>query len=190
MTARVWVTIFAVMLLGACTRPPSERVQTVEKIVRKERAPDKLIERGKAFAMIGDYTRASQYFSAALDEGADEKTVLPLLMHTYVVSQRYLVAIRVGERYVRSHPFDYRLRYLVGTLYAAVGDFQKAREQFEQVLTIDPKHAQAHYALAVLLRDDENDFIGADYHFRQYLKLAPEGPHAEEARASLLKRVP
>jgi hypothetical protein len=46
----------------------------------------------------------------------------------------------------------------------------------------------AHYALAVLSRD-ENDPVGADKHFREYLRLAPNGPHAEEAQASLLESV-
>lgn len=186
---RRWIAI-AALAASACVPTPAQRIKSVEKIVRKERTPDKLVARGKAFAAIGDNTRAAQYFSEALDQGADERKVLPLLMRTYIVSRRYLVAIQVGANYVRAHPEDYRLRYLVGTLYAAVGDIRKAQGAFERVLVIDPKHAGAQFALAVLLRDDEHDWIAADYHFRQYLKLAPKGPHAEEARASLLKSVP
>jgi tetratricopeptide (TPR) repeat protein len=188
--ATVSAALTGAFTLAACTPTPAQRMKSVETIVQKERKPNKLVERGKAFAALGDNTRAAQYFAEALDEGADEHEVLPLLMRSYIVSRRFLVAIQVGEDYVRRHPDDYRLRYLVGTLYVAVGDYKKARNAFEQVLVSAPKHAAAQYALAVVLRDDENDWIGADYHFRQYLKLAPKGPHAEEARASLLKSVP
>jgi Flp pilus assembly protein TadD len=79
---------------------------------------------------------------------------------------------------------------LVGTLYAAIGKPEEAREHLERVVEKRPKHAEAHYALAVVLRDGENDLVGADRHFREYLKLQPDGPHADEARDSLLKDVP
>ncbi len=180
----------AALALSACVRTPGERIEDAQKSVQANQKPDKLVERGKLFAQIGDYNRASQYFSAALDNGADTKKVLPLLMHTYIASQRYRVAITVGNHYLQKDPENFRLRYLVGTLYAAIGDTAHARDDFQQVLQTNPRHAQAHYALAVLLRDSDNDWVKADYHFRQYLKLAPKGPHAEEARASLLKKVP
>jgi len=32
--------------------------------------------------------------------------------------------------------------------------------------------------------------VAADPHFREYLRISPRGPHAEEAQASLLKSVP
>lgn len=186
----VLAALAGVLIAGACTPTPAQRLKSAQTVVDKERSPDELVERGKAFAAVGDNTRAAQYFAEALDEGADEHKVLPLLMRTYIASRRLLVAIQVGENYVRSHPQDYRLRYLVGTLYAAVGEYKKARDAFQEVLVINPKHAGAQYALAVVLRDDENDWVGADYHFRQYLKIDPKGAHAEEARASLLKSVP
>lgn len=178
------------LALSACARTPAERIADAQQAVRADRKPDKLVERGKLFAQVGDYNRAAQYFSAALDNGADTKKVLPLLMQMYVASQRYRVAIQVGKQYLQKDPDNYHLRYLVGTLDAAVGDTAQAQKQFEQVLVTDPKHAQAQYALAVLLRDSDDDWVKADYHFRQYLKLEPNGPHAEEARASLLKKVP
>lgn len=182
--------LLAAAAATACVRTPAQRIKDVQRSVQADRQPDKLVERGKLFAALGDENRASQYFSAALDNGADTKKVLPLLLQSYIVSKRYRVAIDVGKNYLQKDPEDYHLRYLVGTLYAAIGDTSDARTQFEQVLVTKPEHAQAHYALAVLLRDSDNDWVKADYHFRQYLELAPRGPHAEEARASLLKKVP
>jgi hypothetical protein len=53
-----------------------------------------------------------------------------------------------------------------------------------------PRHADAHYALAVLLRDELGNHSQADAHFRAYLELRPEGEHAEEASESLLEAMP
>ncbi len=174
----------------ACTSSRSERVKEAERTVRREQAPDKLIERGKMFAQVGDYTRASQYLSEALDAGADPDRVLPILMRVYVVSGRFRLAIQTGEQYLTKRPEDVPLRFLVGTLYAAVGKTEAAKEELERVLSVQPKHAEAHYALAVLLRDSDGDLVGADSHFREYLKIEPNGPHADEARGGLLKDVP
>jgi hypothetical protein len=54
----------------------------------------------------------------------------------------------------------------------------------------EPSNSNAHYALAVLLRDESADLSTADEHFREYLRLSPAGAHADEARGSLLQRVP
>jgi tetratricopeptide (TPR) repeat protein len=54
----------------------------------------------------------------------------------------------------------------------------------------EPLFAQAHYLLAVVARDTENDVVEADRHFREYLRIEPNGSHAEEAKSSLLKRMP
>jgi tetratricopeptide (TPR) repeat protein len=177
-------------LLPACVNKRGARIQETEKTVREEQTPEKLVVRGKMFARLGDYTRASQYFTSALDAGADPHEVLPLLMRTYVVSQRFRLAIEIGERYLSKHPNDHHLRFLVATLYSAVDQPQRAREHLVRVLSQNPANAEAHYVLAVLLRDRERDWVGADHHFRQYLRIDPAGPHAEEARSSLLKSVP
>lgn len=187
---RASVLSLAALACVACGTTRSDRVKEAERTARREQSPDKLVERGKMFASVGDYTRASQYLSAALDAGATPEHVLPALMRVYIVSGRYRLAIQTGEQYLTKKPEDVALRYLLGTLYAAVGKTDSAKEQLERVLQTQPKHAEAHYALAVLLRDAESDLVGADYHFRQYLKLEPNGTHADEARGGLLKDVP
>jgi tetratricopeptide (TPR) repeat protein len=187
-------SVALVAMLGAtltsCVNDKTTRIQEVEKTVREEQTPEKLVQRGKMFARRGDYTRASQYLGAALDAGADPHVVLPLLMRTYVVSQRFRLAIEIGEQYLAKNPRDHYLRFLVATLYGAIDQPERARQHLERVLAQNPANAEAHYALAVLLRDRNRDWVGADHHFRQYLRLEPSGAHAEEARSSLLKSVP
>lgn len=157
---------------------------------QKEATTDKLVDRGKAFAAVGDNTRAEEYLSAALDQGADPRSVLPLLLEVCISTGRYRSAIQHAEDHLRKHPNDVRTRFVVGTLYVAIGETKDAKSALETVVTATPDDAKAHYALAVLARDNESDVIGADRHFREYLRIEPNGAHAEEARASLLKRMP
>ncbi|MBK7582474.1 MAG: tetratricopeptide repeat protein [Myxococcales bacterium] len=175
---------------SACGASRGDKVREAERTVRAEQTADKLLHRGKLFARVGDFTRASQYLNAALDAGAKREEVLPTLMRVYVVSGRFRTAIQLGEEELAQRPENHALRFLVGTMFSAIGREDLAREYFERVLLAQPKHAEAHYALAVLLRDGENDLVGADRHFREYLRLEPTGAHAEEARGSLLKDVP
>jgi hypothetical protein len=100
------------------------------------------------------------------------------------------VAAEYVEEYLRRNPDDPSLRLLHGELEAAVGDRSVAFREYESVLRARPDDSQGHYAMAVLLRDAMDDPAGADEHFRAYLRVAPDGAHAAEARASLIEHVP
>lgn len=177
-------------LMGGCAPTRGERMQEAARTVRSEQTADKLLERGKLFMEVGDHTRASQYFTAALDAGANPDQVIPLLMRVYIISSRFRLAIELGEQQLVKKPEAHAMRFLVGTLYAAIDQPDMAREHLERVVTAKPNHAEAHYALGVVLRDGEADLVGADKHFREYLRLEPQGKHADEARGSLLQEVP
>lgn len=190
MSRRAVVLPLSFVLLAACAHEGGgAKVVESQKIAEGERTPDKLVERGKGFYDVGDLTRAEQYFAAALTAGAPEKDVLPLLLRVCVEAKRYRVAIGYAEPVLHKHPDDYRLRMLVASLYAAVDDFGAAQQQLETVLSQHPDDASAHYALAVILHDELHQLLDADVHFREYLRIEPNGPHAEEARSLLLKEV-
>lgn len=174
----------------ACVKTPEQRVEADLATMQSEHTPAKLLDRGRAFAAIGDLTRAEDYLAAAIDSGADPREAMPILLDVCVRSGRYRSAIQHGENHLRKHPHDLRTRLVVGTLLAAIGEPKEARVQLEKVVATKPDEAQAHYVLAVVARDTENDVVAADKHFREYLRIEPNGSHAEEARASLLKRMP
>lgn len=175
---------------GGCTPSPAAKTEADLATMKSEQTPDKLVERGRAFAALGDPTRAEDYLSAALDAGADPRVVMPLILEVCVTNSRYRSAIQHAENHLRKHPGDVGTRLVLGSLYVAVGEVQGGRAALEQVVARKPDEAQAHYALAVLARDHDNDPREADKHFREYLRIRPAGEHAEEARASLLVRIP
>lgn len=176
---------------GCGPSPPSaaDRLKDATAF-RKEQAPDRLFAQGKAFAAVGDTTRAEQYLAAALAGGGDDHAIVPILIDVCVQDGRFRSAIEYAEPFVQKHPQDTRARFLLGTLYDGIGAFDRARAEYESVLASKPDAPDPHWALGILLRDEVKDPVLADTHFREYLRLAPSGEHADEARASLLKEVP
>jgi tetratricopeptide (TPR) repeat protein len=59
-----------------------------------------------------------------------------------------------------------------------------ARKAFERTIELDPNMAEAYLGLARVL-SAENDAAGAKTQIEKYLKLAPQGPGAEEAKKIL-----
>jgi len=177
----------ALLLLAACggsPSPGSDPARTLA-IMKKAETPEKLVADGKAFAAIGDTTRAEEYFTAAVSQGGDESKIVPLIIEVCVRDGRYELAIDHASRYARKHPNDVRMRYVLGTLYAAIGDAGHARFELEFVVRAKPNDPEPHWALAKVLHDEAKDTASADDQFREYLRLAPTGTHADEARASI-----
>ena len=54
------------------------------------------------------------------------------------------------------------------------GDIKEAIRLFNKVLIEEPHSFSAHFQLATLLHDYEEDYVGAIYHYKQYLYLRPE----------------
>ncbi len=177
-------------LAVACVKTPGAELREGMKVVANERDPNRLVRAAEAFLALGDFARAAQYYLAGLEEGAEERAVVPRLIEVYVRDKQYRAAVHAGENYLQKHPQETPLRFVIANLRAALGDGTTAKKELEQVLREEPANANAHYALAVLLRDAASDLSRADEHFREYLKLLPAGPHADEARGSLLNGVP
>src|SRR5438874_13720955 len=65
------------------------------------------------------------------------------------------------------------------------GDFERAINLYEAALDDSPRCAEIHYKLAVLYDDKLNDPVSALHHFKRYLALSPNGPHANEVKNSV-----
>lgn len=183
------LVILAVLATTACASRPSDRVARDVSTVRAERTPDKLVARGVAYAGVGDLTRAEQYFAAALDAGADPEVVLPKLLRVCITSGNHLAAINYATPLLERHPDDVDLRFVVAELRAVTGDTQGARADLARVVELAPEEPAPHYAYARLLKTQVGDAAAADHEYREYLRVAPTGEHAEESRAQLLVSV-
>src|SRR5438477_6504738 len=68
---------------------------------------------------------------------------------------------------------------------SAQGDFERAVNLYEAALDDTPRGAEVHYKLALLYDDKLNDPVSALHHFKRYLALSPNGPHAKDAKNSI-----
>jgi tetratricopeptide (TPR) repeat protein len=179
-------------LPGAATGCASRQEIAAQNLsaIRAETTPARLIERGDVAAMGGDLTRAEQYYVAALRAGGDERVITTKLLLVCSTDERYPSAEDYGEDYLRKHPGDTEIRYAVATVYIARDELGEARTALEQVVAERPTMAEAHYALATVLRRQGDALVEADREMREYIRLEPAGQYSEAARASLLKSVP
>ena len=70
---------------------------------------------------------------------------------------------------------------------AARGDFERAINLYEAALddSESVRSAEIHYKLALLYDDKLNDPVSALHHFKRYLALSPNGPHANDVKNSM-----
>ncbi len=69
-----------------------------------------------------------------------------------------------------------------GVILWNAGKIPEAKKQFEAVVAANPNHAEAHYQLGMALVNEGN-LPGAAAEFETYLKIAPTGPNAAQAKA-------
>ena len=69
-----------------------------------------------------------------------------------------------------------------GVILWNAGKIPEAKKQFEAVIAANPNHAEAHYQLAMSLVN-EGKLDDAAKEFETYLKIAPAGPNAAQAKA-------
>jgi LysM repeat protein len=70
---------------------------------------------------------------------------------------------------------------------SAQGDFARAVDLYEAALDDSEsiRNAEVHYKLALLYDDKLNDPVSALHHFKRYLELSPNGPHAKDVKDSI-----
>ena len=68
---------------------------------------------------------------------------------------------------------------------SAQGDFERAVNLYEAALDDSPRGAEIHYKLALIYDDKLNDPVSALHHFKRYLALSPNGPHAKDVKNSI-----
>jgi Tfp pilus assembly protein PilF len=74
--------------------------------------------------------------------------------------------------------------YNQGVILWNAGKYAEAKEQFEKAVAVNPNLADAHYQLAManLNLGQVPEAVAA---FEAYLKVAPDGPHAQEAKNAI-----
>lgn len=175
------------LFLLACTVPAQPSTKTPLPPLKDANL---LVDHGQAYADAGDYTRAEQYFAAAMAAGGKPSVILPRLLKACVTSGHLRLASEYAEAELARNPNDARLRFLTGAVHAQIGSRSLARKHLEQAAAELPNDAEVQFSVATFFRDHLDDHVVADQYFRDYLRLAPTGEHATEARGSLMQPIP
>lgn len=91
--------------------------------------------------------------------------------------ERYYMAVELDEDYVEA-------RANLGCVLAETGERELAVAAFEGALEFHADYADVHYHLARTL-DELNRTTLAETHWREFLRLSPDSPWADEARLRL-----
>lgn len=180
--------------LARCATTQSQRAEESPEVQRqveeiRRTSWQQMMSEGVAAAQTGDFTRAEQYFAAALHRGGPPEEILPPLLRVCVSAHRYRAAVEYSRPYLLMHEEAWALRFLIASIHIGLNEPLTASRHLELVLRHNPNHAEAEFLLGTLFRDDLRDPGRADEHFRRYLALAPDGPHADAARSGLMRRV-
>ena len=94
----------------------------------------------------------------------------------FAVCLAVLVAGCGGESDIAKSENNERGSALYRKAFAAEqsGDIKEAIRLFNKVLIEEPHSFSAHFQLATLLQDHAEDYVGAIYHYKQYLYLRPD----------------
>ena len=143
---------------------------------------ESLYRHGLGLAERGDMIRAEQYFIAAIERGFPKEEALSSLLQVCVASGRYAVALGHARPFLRTHPENWSLRYVVATLHLGLQQWEEARTQLETVIEAAPRASAPYYALGVLYRDHLHNPEMAKSYLQAYLRLEPQGSYAPEVR--------
>jgi tetratricopeptide (TPR) repeat protein len=94
-------------------------------------------------------------------------------------------AIDAYRQYLAIKPDNSDVRTDMGIMYRALGEFDRAIEEFKKAAQSDPKHVNSQYNIGIVLLHDKGDIKGAIKAWEDYLRVDPKSERAERVRAQM-----
>ena len=143
---------------------------------------------GTAFMDMRDWNKAESAISRALEIKSDNATATIALGEVYWREKRYDEAERALLDGLKLEEKNWHGQFTLARLYWEKGDVLKAGPCVGRTLQIKPDFAEAHLLAGnILLKVGQQQRARIEY--QEYLRLAPKGEYAAEAR-SLIDRLP
>jgi tetratricopeptide (TPR) repeat protein len=145
---------------------------------------------GIAYAQKKEYEQAEEAFKQAIALKPDYAEAYNGLANIYNAQKRFDEAAKASAEAAKHAAAaagsggSVDAVYNQGVILWNAGKVAEARQQFEQVIQMKPDHADAHYWLG-MAKLNGGDIPGALGEMETYLKLAPEGQYAAQAKALL-----
>jgi cytochrome c-type biogenesis protein CcmH/NrfG len=98
---------------------------------------------------------------------------------------RFTDAVTWYEAALKINPSDANVSTDLGIAYYYTNQPDKALQQFDQSLAMDPKHSKTLLNIGVVRAFAKQDLAGAAKAWQQVLELAPDSPEGRAARQAL-----
>jgi tetratricopeptide (TPR) repeat protein len=107
------------------------------------------------------------------------------LANAYFDAERYPDAIKWYEQALAVKPDDPNAITDLGVSYYYTGNSDKALQQFDKSLKLDPRHTKTMLNQGIVLAFGKRDLAGAAEAWKKVVDLAPESPEGQAARRGL-----
>ena len=137
---------------------------------------------------LGQWAEAEKVLVAANQDHPDNPNLLFALGELYLQQKKTDDAERVLRSGLQLEPRSWQGHFTLGRLYwnGGTGDIVKAARQVALALQLNPNFAEAHLLAGnIFLRARKNS--DAELEFQEYLRLAPNGQYATQAKEVLQK---
>lgn len=145
---------------------------------------------GYAYSQKKEYDKAEESYKKAIEVKPDYAEAYNGLANIYNAQRKFDLAADASKKASEiggSAPGGLAggsadSLYNQGVILWNAGKVADAKKQFEAAVAANPNHAESHYQLGMVLVNEGN-LAGAATEFNTYLKLAPDGPNAAQAKA-------
>jgi len=135
-------------------------------------------------AAILDETKVNALKAVAEREAANP-TPRVELANLYFDAQKFDDAIKWYEAALKLNPNDVNVSTDLGVAYYYTNNSEKALEQLDRSLKIDPKHAKTLLNVGIVKAFGKQDLEGASKAWQQVIELAPDSPEGQAAKRAL-----
>lgn len=145
---------------------------------------------GGSYAQKKDYAKAEEAFKKAMTMKPDSAEPYNALANIYNATRRFDEAAKMTEEGSKlgggadSAAGSPDQLFNQGVIFWNAGKIPDAKKQFEAALALKADLADAHYWVA-MANLNEGKLPEAATHFEEYLKLAPTGQYADQAKGVL-----
>ncbi len=134
-----------------------------------------------------EINRKVQMLKDILKKDPKNLSALVELGNLYFDSRQPKEAIEAYSQYLAIKPDNADVRTDMGIMYRALGDIDRAIEEFKKAAKSDPKHINSRYNIGIVLLHDKQDIEGALKAWEDYLRVDPNSERANRVRAQIEK---
>jgi tetratricopeptide (TPR) repeat protein len=140
----------------------------------------------RVHAARSDWDKAEAVLLKTLERDPNFSIAYDLLIATYVSANKLDSAIKQLESLLATRPNNPRALMIAALIHEKKGDFQKARETYEKLLTINPEFAPALNNLAYIYAERLGDLQRASELARKARGIQPNDPSVADTLGWIL----